>query len=162
MLLKRTLFCVFGVMQCVYAVRGSKKHIIFHILYIIVAPLCSAFLKIFTKLIVLRSEVCSDWPAIQSIVSGRIPQACDGNVTPLTVLWWRVPGRRDKTKTIKPTINEVFVAFSGDIITVYNDLYCLFMCCAAPRKHYHVCICYRRNAKQALLYTAQNSRLNCQ
>ncbi len=44
MLLKRTLFCVFGVMQCL---RGSrfKKHIIFHILYIIVAPLCSAFLK---------------------------------------------------------------------------------------------------------------------
>ncbi len=25
MLLKRTLFCVFGVMQCVYAVRGSKN-----------------------------------------------------------------------------------------------------------------------------------------
>ncbi len=86
MLLKRTLFCVFGVMQCVYAVRGSKKHIIFHILYIIVAPLCSAFLKFFTKLIVLRSEVCSDWPAIQSIVIGRIPQACDRNVMSLTVL----------------------------------------------------------------------------
>ncbi len=24
MLLKRTIFCVFGVMQCVYVVRGSK------------------------------------------------------------------------------------------------------------------------------------------
>ncbi len=43
MLLKRTLFCVFGVMQCVYAVQNIN--IIFHILYIIVAPLCSAFLK---------------------------------------------------------------------------------------------------------------------
>ncbi len=33
---KITLFCVFGVMQYVYAVQ---KHIIFHILYIIVAPM---------------------------------------------------------------------------------------------------------------------------
>ncbi len=70
--------------------------------------------------------------------------------------------RRDETKTIKPTINEAFVAFSEDIITDYNDSYGLFTCCVAPRKHYHVCICGRRNAKQALLYTAQNSRLNSQ
>ncbi len=34
--------------------------------------------------------------------------------------------RRDKTKTIKPIINEAFVASSGDIMTDYNDLYCLF------------------------------------
>ncbi len=32
------------------------------------------------------------------------------------------------TKTIKPIINEAFVASSGDIITDYNDLYCLFAC----------------------------------
>ncbi len=44
MLLKGTLCCVFGVMHCVYVVRGSKN-IIFHILYIIVSPLCLAFLK---------------------------------------------------------------------------------------------------------------------
>ncbi len=31
------------------------------------APIC-------TKLIVLRSEACSDWPAIQCVVIGRIPQ----------------------------------------------------------------------------------------
>ncbi len=37
--------------------------------------------------------------------------------------------RRDETKTIKPAINETFVAFSEDIITDYNDLY------VAPRKH---------------------------
>ncbi len=43
--------------------------------------------------------------------------------------------RRDETKTIKPTINEAFVAFSEDIITDYNDLYCIFTRCAAPRKH---------------------------
>ncbi len=35
---------------------------------------------------------------------------------------------RDETKTIKPIINEAFVASSGDIITDYNDLYCLFTC----------------------------------
>ncbi len=33
--------------------------------------------------------------------------------------------RRDDTKTIKPIINESFVASIGDIITDYNDLYCL-------------------------------------
>ncbi len=31
--------------------------------------------------------------------------------------------RCDDTKTIKPIINEAFVASSGDIITDYNDLY---------------------------------------
>ncbi len=31
----------------------------------------------------------------------------------------------DDTKPIKPIINEAFVASSGDIITDYNDLYCL-------------------------------------
>ncbi len=34
--------------------------------------------------------------------------------------------RLDETKTIKPIINEAFVASSGDIFTDYNDLYCLF------------------------------------
>ncbi len=43
-LLKITLFCVFGVMQCLCSLR-FKKHIIVHILYIIVDPLCPAFLK---------------------------------------------------------------------------------------------------------------------
>ncbi len=104
----------------------------------------------------------SFWEARRALIArypvrviGRIPQACDGNVTPLTVLW--CVSRRDETKTIKPIVNEAFVASSEDIITDYNDLYCLFT------KHYHVCICDRRNDKQqALLYTAQNSRLNHQ
>ncbi len=29
--------------------------------------------------------MCSDWPAIQCVVIGRIPQACDGNIMPLTI-----------------------------------------------------------------------------
>ncbi len=64
--------------------------------------------------------------------------------------------QRDETKTIKPFTNEAFVASSGDIITGYNDLYCLF---TQRDTHYHVCICDRRNNKQqalTLLYTAQN------
>ncbi len=64
--------------------------------------------------------------------------------------------QRDETKTIKPITNEAFVASSGDIITGYNDLYCLF---TRRDTHYHVCICDRRNDKQQalmLLYTAQN------
>ncbi len=39
------------------------------------------------------------------------------------------------TKTIKPIINEAFVAFSEDVITDYNDSYGLFTHCAAPCKH---------------------------
>ncbi len=67
--------------------------------------------------------------------------------------------RRNDTKTIKPIINEAFVAFSADIITD-NDLYLLFMHRVASHKYYHVCICDQRNNKQqALLYTAQNSHL---
>ncbi len=38
---------------------------------------------------------------------------------------------RNETKTIKPAINEAFVAFSEDIITDYNDSYALFTRCAA-------------------------------
>ncbi len=41
---------------------------------------------------------------------------------------------RDDTKTIKPIINEAFVASSGDIITDYNDLYCLFTRRVASRR----------------------------
>ncbi len=65
--------------------------------------------------------------------------------------------RRDDTKTIKLAINEAFVAFSEDIMTDYNDSYGLFsVALRRARKQHHVCICDRRNAKQALLYTAQN------
>ncbi len=57
--------------------------------------------------------------------------------------------RHDETKTIKPIINEAFVAVNEDIITDYNDLYGLFTRCTVqcntmsafvivetPNKHY--------------------------
>ncbi len=75
------IWCIWcNAMYCVYGKK--KKHIIFHIPYIIVAPLCPTFLK---SVDFLQSVVCSDWPAIQCFVIGRIPQVCDGNVTPLTI-----------------------------------------------------------------------------
>ncbi len=109
-------------MQCVYAVK-VKNTIIFHILYIIVAPLCPAFLKRIDFYKAHRSEkrgvlrlasypVRCDWPNTSSL--RRPLPYCDA------VSW------HDETKTIKPAINEAFVASSGDIITDYNDLYCLF------------------------------------
>ncbi len=73
--------------------------------------------SIFTTLIVLRSEACSDWP-----------QAWDGNVTPLTVLWCRIPARPHKNN--KTHYKKGICCIQWDIITDYNDLYCLFTHCA--------------------------------
>ncbi len=160
MFLKITLFCVFGVMQCVYVVRGSKNKLFFTyctlLLLLYAPPFWNA--SIFTKLIILRSEavlwlasypVRCDWPNTSSVW-----RKCYAPLPYCDAVSWL-----DETKTIKPIINEAFVASSGDIITDYNELYCIFTCCIA---HYHVCICVCRNTKQALLYTAQNSCLNSQ
>ncbi len=95
--------------------------------YFLVAPLCPSFLKCadFTKFIVLRSEACSYWPAIQCIVIGRIPQAWDGDVTHLTMLWSHVPVRRDKND--KKHYKWGICCIQWNIITDYKDLYCIFM-----------------------------------
>ncbi len=118
--------------MCLCGLRFQKTHYFPHTVHYCCSSI--AFLKCadFYKAHRLRSEVCSDWPAIQYVVIGRIPQAWDGNVTPLTVLW--CVSRRHDTKTIKLIINEAFVASSGDIITDYNDLYCLFTCRVASRR----------------------------
>ncbi len=79
---KNVIVCIWCNAMSVCGLR-SNNHIISHILYIIVAPPFWNAL-ICTKLIVLRSEVCSDWPAIQCVVIGRIAQACNANFTPLT------------------------------------------------------------------------------
>ncbi len=50
---------------------------------------------------------------------GRTPQACDGYIMPLS--YCDAQSRCDDIKTIKPIINEAFVASNGDIITDYND-----------------------------------------
>ncbi len=111
-------------MQCVLYCLRLKKHIIFSILYIIVAPLCSAFLKCADFYEAHRSEKRGVLRLASFPVRWDRPNT--SNVR------WKcyAPHRivmpfRDDTKTIKPIINEAFVASSGDIITDYNDLYTL-------------------------------------
>ncbi len=72
--------------------------------------------------------------------------------------------RRDETKTIKPIINQAFVSSSEDIITDYNDFYCIFTHRVASHSINITtsAVIWRNNKQQALLYTAQISRLNHQ
>ncbi len=127
-------------MQCVYVVRDSKNTLFSTsctVVCALIGQLSSALWL--AKYLKRMTEILSSLPCY------------DGE------------SQCDETKTIKPTINEAFNAFSEDIITDHNDAYSLFMHCAVSRKHnIHVCICDRRNAKQALLYIAQDSCLNSQ
>ncbi len=121
MLLNITLFGVFGVMQCVYTVQKTHSFLYDY---------CTLLLLLYAPPFILRNEVCSVWPAIRCVVIGRMPQV------PVTEMLRPFPccgamSRRNETKTIKPTINEAFFAFSEDIITDYNDSYGLFTRCAA-------------------------------
>ncbi len=133
-LLKRTLFCVFGVMQCLCGLRFKKTHFP-HTVHIIVAPLCSAFLKHVDLYKAHRSEkrgvlwlasypVGCDWPNTSSV-----RWKCYAPLPYYDAVSWC-----NDTKTIKPIINEAFVASSGHIITDYNDLYCLFTRRVASRR----------------------------
>ncbi len=123
---------VFGLMQCVVRFK-VKKHIIFHILYIIIDPLCSTFLKRVHFYEAHRSEkrgvlwlasypVRCDWPNTSSVrwkcyAHHRIVMC--------------VPVRRHKNNKTHYKRGGIitfvaFVASSQDIITDCNDLYCLF------------------------------------
>ncbi len=77
------ILCIWCNAMCLFGLRF--KNTLFStyctlLLLLYAPPFWNA--SIFTKLIVLRSEACADWPAIQWVVIGRIPQAWDGNVTP--------------------------------------------------------------------------------
>ncbi len=108
------------------AVRGSKN-IIFHILHIIVAPLK---MRRFLQISLFWEARCAQigqlssalWLAeyLKRVTEMLRPLPCCDAVS-----------QHDETKTIKPTINEAFVAFSEDIITDNNDSYGLFTRCAA-------------------------------
>ncbi len=144
-------------------IKLSKIQIIFRILYIIVAPLCPAFLKRVDFYKAHRSE---KWGVLWL---ASYPVHCDWLNT--SSVWrkcyapYHIVMPCDVTKTIKPIINEAFVASSGDIITDYfrnNDFlkvktYCLFRLCIALRR-----VNARNDKQQALLCTAQNSHLNSQ
>ncbi len=93
-----------------------------NIIHVIVASLCSAFLKRIDFYKGHRSEKRG------VIWLASYPMRCDWpNTLPCT-------DRRDETIIIKPIINEAFVASSEDIITDYNDSYLLFTCRVAKRK----------------------------
>ncbi len=83
---KNIIWCIWCNAMCLCGL-SFKKYIIFHILYIIVAPLCSAFLKRIDFYKAPRSEKRGVlWLA-------SYPVRCDW---PLTVLWCRVTAWRDK------------------------------------------------------------------
>ncbi len=73
-------------MQCVYCSLRLKKYIIFHILYIVFAPLCSAFLKRadFTKLIVweARRALLASYPCALDCAEflKRVVKSCPHNM----------------------------------------------------------------------------------
>ncbi len=61
--------------------------------------------------------------------------------------------RRDDAKTIKPIINEAFIASSGGIITDYKDLYGLIQTYALP------CLHLRSEKQQKTSTTLHSSKL---
>ncbi len=85
-----------NIIWCIWCTQFElkKKHYFPHTVHYCCSsmPRFSETCQFLTRLIVLRSKACSDWPAIQCVVIGRIPQACDRNVTPLHMLWCHVPG----------------------------------------------------------------------
>ncbi len=109
-------------------------------MYIIVAPLCYTFLKRADFYKAFCSEkrgvlwlasypVRCDWPNTSSVSEMLRPSPYCNAVS-----------RRDKTKTIKPSLNEAFVASSEDIITDYNDSYSVLRiankhCSTLPKTH---------------------------
>ncbi len=75
-------------------------------------------------------------------------------LSPLTVLWCRVPARRHKNN-----INEAFVASSGDIID-YNDSYGLTRCAVPRRVNITPCLHLWSEKRQTTSTTLHNSKLS--
>ncbi len=135
-LLKITLFGQFGVMQCLYGLR--LKNITIFSTYCTLLLLLYSLLRLsemhrFYKAHRSENETCTDLD--------RYPVHCDWPNTSSVRRKCYAPlpycdavSRRNKTKTIKPIVNEAFVASSGDKVTDYNDLYCLFTCRFASRR----------------------------
>ncbi len=96
-----------------------KTHIIFHILYIIVAPLCSAFLK--------RIDFYKTHPSEKRGVLwlASYPVHCD---------WPNTSSVRWKCYTPYRIVMPCKFVASSETITDYNDLYCLFTCHVASRR----------------------------
>ncbi len=113
--LKRTLFCVFGVMQCVCGLR-FKKHYFPHTVHYC----CSSKLRL-SETVNFYKAHCSEKRGVLWLAS--YPERCDWLNTSSV---WRKCYTPYRIVMPCPSTAEAFVASSGDIITDYNDLYCLF------------------------------------
>ncbi len=142
MFLKRTLLYVFGVMQCVYVVRGSKKHNFPHTVHYC----CSSMLRLSEMRKFLQSS--SFWEARCALI-GQLTSALwlakyhkrePEMLHPLP--YYDAVSRHDETKTIKPIINEALL-HSVRTYWLIIMTYTVFLR-IAPRKHYNVCICDRK------------------
>ncbi len=147
-------------MQCINAVK--KKHYFPHTVHYC----CSSMPRLSVTCWCLQ---CSEKRGVLWLAS--YPVRCDWPI--ISSVWWKcyalllccdAVSWHDDTKTIKPIKRRIFCIQWGHnywlkwLILSFNASRCI-----APRKHYHVCICDRRNEKQqALLSTAQNSSLNSQ
>ncbi len=120
---KNIILCFWCNAMCLWSSR-LKKHIIFHILYIIIAHLCPAFLKLFLQSSSFWEARCALIGQLSGVLClakylKRVTEiicpfpCCDAVSWPFYSLW----SQCDETKTIKPAINEAFVAFSEDIMT---------------------------------------------
>ncbi len=150
MLLKRNIILCIWCKCNVYCGLGFKKHI-FHILYIIVAHLCSAFLK--RPFFFLQSSNRSEKRGVLWLASHPVP--CDWPNT--SSVWWKCYGpllycdavsRLDETN-----IKTHYKLGIGYIQWGHNDRLWLILSFYASRcivlcKHYHVCICDQRHDQQ--------------
>ncbi len=137
---RNIIVCIWCNAMCLCGLR-FEKHIIFHILYILVAPLCSAFLKRAIFYIAHRSEkwgvlwlvsypVRCDWLNTSSVrrkcyAPYHIVMPCPGTTT-----------QKHKNPLETRHLFQDFLFVTYTIIQNINDI------------------------QQALLYTAQNSCFN--
>ncbi len=144
-MLKRTLFCVFGVMECVFEPR--TVHYFLHTVHY-----CCSSMPLLSETCNFYKAHCSEKRGVLWLASYPVRlwlaeylkhvtemlrpfPCCDAVSRLLYGLWCRC----DETKTIKPAIIQAFVAFSEDIMTDYKDSYGLFTHCAASSKHNTIC-----------------------
>ncbi len=117
-LLKRTLFCVVGVMQFMWF-KVKKRNYFPHTVHYC----CSSMPRISETLL----QSSSFWEARCALI---VILHCDWPNT--SSVWYKLSRPLSRLSAVQK--NYAFVASSGDIITDYNDLYCLFTCRIASHR----------------------------
>ncbi len=111
---KNIILCIWCNAVCLCSLKVQKTHYFPHTVH---SALSFWNALIFTKLIILKSPVCSDWPAIQCIVIGRLPQMCDGNVITPYHIWKHTASPRHgggggNNTTARIIVTSSFFAFT--------------------------------------------------